>query len=246
MSGPSKANAALLTCTGLRVGYAGRAILPALELELRPSELLCIIGRNGCGKTTLARTLLGLLPAVSGQLERRRDLRLAYLPQKSNLDEFYPLLARDVVQMGSLRDRSFFGFGSRAPTEAVESALVRLELGAVADRPYRELSEGQKQRVLFARLLASDPELAILDEPTSAMDAVAEREAFALLAAQREQDSSAFVMVTHDLELVRRHADRVLFVDRDAARLEVGVADEVLRGDVFRRRGFEGVEASRD
>ena len=152
----------LLACEQLRVGHAGRAIVPAIDLALRPGELVAVVGRNGTGKTTWFRTALGLLPPVSGQVVTRPGLRLSYVPQRTQLDPLYPLLARDVVAMGVERGLSFARPRLRAP-QIARVAIERVGAGAFADQPFRALSEGQKQRVLLGRLYASEPELALLD-----------------------------------------------------------------------------------
>ena len=172
----------LFECQALRVGIGGRAILPALDLSVKSGQFWAIVGRNGAGKTTWLRTLLGLLPAVSGRVKAAQDVRVSYLPQRSGLDDLYPLLAREVVSIGAQRGWSFLGaLGSRGHEEKVERALAEVDASELSEKPFRSLSEGQKQRVLFARLVAGDAEIAILDEPTSAMDKVAEREAFELI-----------------------------------------------------------------
>lgn len=222
---------------GLRVGHAGRALLPPIDLEIRAGELWAVVGRNGSGKTTWMRTVLGLLPPVAGKIERRdRELRISYLPQRAGLDELYPALSRDVVAMGLDRGWSFLKPRQHDWRARVDDALEEMGVAQLADVPFRALSEGQKQRVLFARLSAADSELALLDEPTSAMDMVAEREAFELLDALRERRRMAIVVVSHYLGLARDFADRVLLLDRDTPAVVCGTPEEVFSHATFRER----------
>ena len=102
--------------------------------------------------------------------------------------------------------------------------------------PFRRLSEGQKQRVLFARLAAARAELALLDEPTSAMDVVAECEAFKLLDGMRKKQRTTIVVVSHYLGVAREYADRVILMDRDTPAVVIGTADEVFSHELFRER----------
>ncbi len=225
----------LLRCSGLRVGHRGRAVLPAIDLEIRQAQLWAVIGRNGSGKTTWLRTALGLLPPVAGRVEHARpDLRFSYVPQKSGVDDLYPLRARDVVRMGTDRGASFLRplFG-REPA-SITRALAEMGVGDLADRPFRSLSEGQKQRVLFARLSVSDAELAVLDEPTSAMDVVAEREALRLLDGLRRTQKMAIVIVSHFLGLAPEFADRAVLLDGATPAVVVGTPDEVLAHPAFK------------
>lgn len=224
----------LLSCERLRVGHGGRALVPPVDLTLRPSEFVAVVGRNGTGKTTWFRTVLGLLPPVSGRVTAKPGLRLSYVPQRAQLDPLYPLLARDVVAMGIDRGASFARLRLRMPA-AVGAALERAGAGAFAGRPFRALSEGQKQRVLLARLLASDPELALLDEPTSAMDGVAEREALAIIDGLRRERGTTVVVISHYLGLIREYADRVILFDSACETVLVGPTDEVLGHAVFHR-----------
>ncbi len=211
----------LLRTRALEIGHGGRPLLPPMDLELMPGEFWAVIGRNGCGKTTWLRTLLGLMPAVGGAVERRPGLRVAYLRQQGGVDDLYPLTARDVVAMGTLRSRACFGPARRQARE-VDRALDLVGAAELARAPFRTLSVGQRQRVLFARIAASRPELALLDEPTSAMDLLAEREAFELLARLRAAAGVTVVVVTHYVRLVAEHADRALLLDRDTPAVVAG------------------------
>jgi zinc transport system ATP-binding protein len=118
---------------------------------------------------------------------------------------------------------------------AVSEALEQAGATALADRPFRTLSEGQKQRVLLARLIASRPELALLDEPTSAMDAVAERETLAALDAARKRSGTTIVVVSHYLGMVRELADKMILFDASCSSVVVGDPAHVLEHEAFHR-----------
>jgi len=228
---------ALLICQGLLVGYRGQAILPRVDVALRRGELWAVIGRNGSGKTTWLRTLLGLLAPVGGEVRHAvSGLRLNYLAQRQTFDDAYPLRARDVVEMGLERGAGFWRRDRQAASSSVSRALALVGASDLSQRPFRELSEGQKQRVLFARLAAAEPDLAVLDEPTSAMDLVAEREALQLLARLRREVGMGIVIVSHYLGLAREFADQALFLDRDLGHVVSGTPSEVLEHESFRGR----------
>lgn len=236
-SGAERATAgeALLECKQLRVGYRA-PLLPAIDLTLRRGELWVVIGRNGSGKTTWLRTVLGLLPALGGEVWRRPACKLAYLAQRQSFDDHYPLEVRDVVAMGLERGSSFAKPRPPDREQRVLRALALVHAAELQRRPFRQLSEGQKQRVLLARVAAAEPDLAVLDEPTSAMDVVAEREAFELIARLRDELDACIVVISHDLELGREFADRVLLLDRDSGEVLEGEPTEVLAPDALRRR----------
>ncbi|MCB9762154.1 MAG: ATP-binding cassette domain-containing protein [Alphaproteobacteria bacterium] len=223
----------LLRCEKLEVGYGGKAILPPVDLELRAGEFWAVIGRNGSGKSTWFRTLLGLLPAVSGRvLQPGGPVELAYVGQRMAFDPLFPVTAREVVTMGTMRRWSFLKPSLKAPP-IVDEALEAVDAAGLATRSFRALSEGQKQRVLLARMVASGARLALLDEPTAAMDAVAERQAMELIDRVRQRFGMAVLVVSHHLEATLPLAERALFVDPDHDAVVVGAVDDVCRHRVF-------------
>ncbi len=228
-------SAALLRCQDLVVGYAGRGVLPPITMQVLEGEFWVVVGRNGSGKTTWFRTLLGLLRPVSGEIHWPTPRpNLAYVPQRSAFDELYPLPALDVVRMGAERGLSFLRPGG-GQVQAARQALEEVDALPLAARTFRSLSEGQKQRVLLARMIAGQARLALLDEPTAAMDAVAEEEAMAMLDQLRRKHGMAVVVVSHHLPVALRHADRLLFLDPEAG-VEVGTPEQVRQSEAWSAR----------
>lgn len=229
----------LLRCAGLTLGYGGRALLPPIDLSVRAGEFWAVVGRNGSGKSTWFRTVLGLQAPVAGVVDRCAGKgRYAYVAQRMSFDELWPMTAEEVVTLGLLRRWSFLR--PQAGHARVAEALDAVGATALRHRSFRSLSEGQKQRVLLARMVASGAALALLDEPTAAMDAVAEREAMALLDALRRRFGLAVLVVSHHLEATRAFADRALFLDPDDQAVVVGTAAEVFRHPAFTARYGSG------
>lgn len=227
-------SAPLLTCQGLTVGYDGRAILAPIDLSLGRGEFWAVVGRNGSGKTTWFKTLLGLQPPVTGRIDRPGNAPIAYVPQRSAFDPLYPVPVREVVAMGAERGWSFLRpFATHH--ERVAQALDAVGAAHLADRTFRSLSEGQKQRVLLARMIASDAKLALLDEPTAAMDAVAEAEAMHLLDDLRKRFDLTVVVVSHHLAAAFAHAGHILFLDPDEG-VVVGTPDEIRASAAYAAR----------
>jgi len=204
-----------------------------MDLSIRRGQVLGVIGRNGAGKSTFFKTLMGLHAPLGGRLRAAATLRRAYVPQVSALDAVLPVRAREVVSWGRLSGWSFLRRSSAADRDAVERAIVDAEASAFADRPYAELSEGQKQRILLARLLAADAELLLLDEPTAAMDPVAERHTYARLGRLAHEHGKAVVVIAHAVGVVARAADELLWLDRDGGHVVHGPPADVLGNDAF-------------
>ncbi len=194
-----------------------------MNVELLRGDYLGIVGPNGAGKSTLLLGMLGVLSVQEGVIHRQPDLRVGYVPQRTALDDIFPLTARDIVRMGHELAASC----SHAP-EDIERVLNRVGLEKLGDRRFAELSGGQKQRVLLARALVVDPELLILDEPTNGLDFPSEIAIMALVDELHRQGRS-IVLVTHQLNLVANHAAHLALVGD--GRVVAGSRDDLLSGD---------------
>ncbi len=225
----------LLTCDGLVIGHRNRPLLPAIHFGVRPGTFLAVVGRNGSGKSTWLRTMLGLVRPVGGRLTRKPGLRLGYMPQVMTLDPLLPIRAADLVEWGRLDNWDFIGAGRRAANSAASiEALTATKATALGDTLFRDLSEGQKQRVLLARTIARGADVAFLDEPTAAMDAVAEATAMTCLKDLTRQRGMTVVVVSHLLGMVARFADQVLFFDREGGVTVAGTPAEIFAHPAFR------------
>ena len=232
MTAPHAHEIALRT-HGLVVGHRGRGLLPPLDLELERGHLLLVLGRNGAGKTTLVRTLLGLLPPVAGAVAWAPGARRAYVAQAGSLDPTLPVRATDVVAWGGLRGWDFARPWRRTPPATIGASLTALSVADLARRPLRELSGGQVQRVMFARVLASGADVAVLDEPTASMDAAGERAVYSTLSRLAHERGFAIVVVTHAVTAALGSCDRILLLDADGG-VVYGPAREVTRSEAYR------------
>lgn len=226
--------AAPITLHELTVSYRGHPAVHHLSGSFAAGVLTAVVGPNGAGKSSLLGAIGGVIPGFEGRIERLSSLRLAYLPQASELDRSFPVQVHEVVAMGLWSRIGSFGAPTEADQDRVGRALAAVALTGFERRLIGELSAGQVQRVLFARVLLQDAQLILLDEPFNAIDARTTADLLALL--QRwKQESRTVIVVLHDLDQVREHFDEVLLLARE--RVAWGPTAEVLRAEhLFRAR----------
>jgi zinc transport system ATP-binding protein len=230
----STTHARVLEVSSLVVGYAGRGILPPASFALAREEMWALVGRNGGGKTTLLRTLLGLLPKVGGSFAWAPGAKVGYVPQRSELDLSAPMRVCDVVAQGLEHNWSFLVPGLvRRERGRIEKVLAEVGMGHLFAQPFSQLSDGQRQRVLVARALVNDPDVLILDEPTNGMDVASERAAFDLFARLKSARHLAIIVVSHHMTMLGSRASHVVWVDKDEGHFKAGDVDLIRQDPSF-------------
>lgn len=207
---------------GVSLGYDREAVLSDVDLVLRRGERVAVLGPNGAGKTTLLRGILGLVRARRGEV-RCAARRFGLVPQRDRLDPLFPITARELVLQGAAgRVRGWHRSLGEADRSRAESLLDELGLRSHADRLLAHLSGGQRQRALVARAMLTDPEVLLLDEPTSGVDAESTRVVLGQVERAARQAGVASLMVTHDLGALRGQVDHVWRVERGGVTIEPG------------------------
>ena len=196
--------APLVTLDGVTCRYGnGPAVLDHIDLVIRPGDFTGFVGPSGSGKTTLLRVLLGLVQPVHGSVSTRAGLRVGYVPQVETINWNFPVTVFEAVLM-SARNGRRGPWASTGEKLAVGGVLDRLGIGDLGDRHIRQLSGGQQQRVFIARALFSNPDLLLMDEPTSGVDVRTRHEVLHLLS-DLNHDGLAVVVTTHDLNGIAAH-----------------------------------------
>jgi len=193
-------NKTLVEIENMYAGYNGTAVLKAIDLQIFEQDFLGIIGPNGGGKTTLIKTILGLLKPFSGNIIYENELlktRIGYMPQTHQLDRKFPIIVSEVVESGLISEKNLSRSIRRAKTKDI---IQRMDIENVAGKAIGELSGGQLQRTLLARAVINDPELLILDEPNSYVDKRFESYFYELL--KEINQTTAIVLVSHDIGMV--------------------------------------------
>lgn len=204
---------ALLSCENVALGYDFRVIRSGVSFSVNPGDYLCIVGENGCGKSTLMRTILGLQPPVEGKIIMGEGLcaeEIGYLPQQSDAQKDFPASVREIVRSGFLGRCGLRPFYNREEKRLAAQAMERMEISHLEKRCYRELSGGQKQRVLLARAFCAARRLLFLDEPVSGLDPKMTREMYRLIETLNREDGLAVVMISHDIAEAVRYASHIL------------------------------------
>jgi len=224
-----------LTVRGLAFGHHRRALGTGLDLDVNAGEVLCLLGPNGCGKTTLFRTVLGLIPSLGGsvaiggtdarQLTRPQMARhVAYVPQAHT--GVFAYRVEDVVLMGRAVRVGLFAMPGAHDREQALHALQRLGIAHLRERRYTEISGGERQLVLVARALVQEAPLIVMDEPTASLDFGNQRAVLREIAGLAGR-GIAILMSTHQPEHALRIADRVALM-KTARLLAVGPTRAVM------------------
>jgi len=211
----------LVSLRDVSLGYDSAPVLQGVNLAIFPGSLVGLAGPNGSGKTTLFRAILGLLPVLGGSLSRNCPLaNFGYVPQSAALDPQFPLSAAEIVEMGAYgRVRSYQVFPKKEKQRAGE-VLDQVGIRHLMSKSFFSLSGGQKQRVLIARALMVMPQIMILDEPLSGVDEESRRTITDVLIKLTHEKGLAVFFSSHDLEMVKRVADRIVRVDKGKVWLE--------------------------
>ena len=188
----------------LSVYYGQTAALNDISLNVADGEYLGIIGPNGGGKSTLLKTMLGLVPVTCGEVEiygkksDKNSICIGYVPQFSSVDKQFPISGFEVVLTGRLNKRllPFFSYNKNDKNE-INELLEKVGILNLAQRRISDLSGGEFQKMLIARALALKPKLLLLDEPTASVDASSREQIFSLLAQLNK--NMTIILVTHDL-----------------------------------------------
>ena len=210
----------ILEARQLAIGYGDRVIGQGLDVAVGPGEVLALLGPNGGGKTTLLKTLLGLIPPLAGEVliagRRLSELALkdrakllAYVPQVHA--GTFAFTVEDVVLMGRTAHGGILSRPSERDREIAAAAIARLGIMALAGRPYTLISGGERQLALIARALAQEPRLVVLDEPTASLDFG--NQGIVMAEIRRLAETGlAVVFSTHDPNHALRHADRAMLI----------------------------------
>jgi iron complex transport system ATP-binding protein len=234
--------AARLAVEDLSYGYAGRVVGRDISFSVKAGEVLCVLGRNGEGKSTLFKTILGLLAPragavrVDGELTagwtpRRRALKFGYVPQSGG--GVFPFTVSELVLMGRTAHRGPFDAPSAADRAVAQDAIATVGIEHLARREWQRISGGERQLALIARALAQEPRILVLDEPTASLDFGNQLRVLDVIRSLAETQGLTVLLSTHHPEQAFACADRVAVL-ASGELLRIGSPAEVVTADTLR------------
>ena len=231
----------IFSAAGLAVGYRGRAVLRDIDVRLRRGQILTLIGPNGAGKSTILKTVTRQLSAIAGTVYIGRE-ELSGLGQAALAKTMAVVLTErvqpemmtcyDVAAMGRYPYTGRFGTLSAADHAIVRAALRRVRAEEIAGQDFTRVSDGQRQRVLLARALCQEPEILILDEPTSFLDIRHKIDLLDILLEESRSRRLTVILSLHEIDLAEKISDLVMCVTGEGV-TRVGTPEEVFSDDAI-------------
>ncbi len=213
--------------------YGAKTVLRDIDVHIHAGQFMALLGPSGSGKTTLLKILLGVLAPTQGQVKvAGGSLRCGYVPQIEQVDWNFPATVEQMVWMGLRQHTCIWPWPTRQDRQRIAEALERLEIPDLMQRPIGSLSGGQQQRVFVARALVANPDLLVLDEPTSDMDVYSTERTLHLLA-DLNRAGQTIIISTHDLNAASSHLPWVVCVNQTV--VAQGPPADVYRKEILDR-----------
>ena len=222
---------ALITIQNLSLGYESRAIIENLNFSVNTGDYLCIVGENGCGKTTLMKTLLHLQEPIDGSILTGDGLKkneIGYLPQQTIVQKDFPASVREIVLSGCQGRCRLRPFYTREEKDLADTNMQRMGILDLKNRCYRELSGGQQQRVLLARALCATRKILLLDEPVSGLDPKVTSQMYETIQ-KLNKEGITIIMISHDIKAAVRYASHILHIGE---KIFFGTREEYMESDI--------------
>ncbi|MBR3124327.1 MAG: ABC transporter ATP-binding protein [Mogibacterium sp.] len=225
-------------------GYGHKVIVAGAEIVVQPGEIVTLIGPNGAGKSTVLKTIAGQLEPVAGTIYIGEAERSTYAlneiakKQAVMLTERKPaekMTCEEVVSLGRYPYTGRLGILSENDKKIVRDTMELVHVSELAERSYDQISDGQRQRLLLARAICQEPQIMILDEPTSYLDIRHKLEFLDLLKSLTQEKKIGVIMSMHELELAHLVADKVICISAEGKVEKVGSPEEVFTDELISR-----------
>ena len=220
----------MINVSRLSLSHGGKVLFKDLSFHLGKGQIAAIMGTNGRGKTTLLRAILGLIPSQQG--DTCLSAEVAYVPQQESIT--FPYTVRTMVMLGRVRHMRWYASPGIVDRDITQSCLELMGLLPLADKPFDQLSGGERQLVCIARALASEPEIIILDEPASALDLSNQDRVLSTLRALSTRQGITVLFTTHSPQHAQHIADNTLLLYPEGEYL-YGPSGEILTDEPLTR-----------
>jgi zinc transport system ATP-binding protein len=213
----------IIEVQNLSVRYGATEALSNISCQIEKGDFVGLVGPNGGGKTTLAKAILGLTPIAIGKISLFGQAigafgdyeKIGYLPQKhTGINPLFPATVAEVILLGILSTKKWPKKNNQNDWSKVDSLCESFGIANLKDKLISELSGGEQQKVMLARALISEPELLILDEPSTALDPNSREQFFAHLKELNSQKQTTIILITHDTGYIGQYANKLLYIDR--------------------------------
>lgn len=213
----------IIEVINLTVNYDEIEAIKSVSFSVKKGDFVGLVGPNGGGKTTLAKAILGLIPKRKGKIflfgKEQKNFnqfsKIGYLPQKqSNINQLFPATVEEIVFLGLLSQKKRPKIFSKQDKEKIDETLSFLKIFNLKNKILFDLSGGQQQKVFLARALVSDPQLLILDEPSTALDPASREDFFKLVKKLNQEKKTTVILITHDTGYIGSYANKLLYIDR--------------------------------
>lgn len=207
-----------LECKNITIGYEKDVVVSDVSFSVEKGEYISIVGENGTGKSSILKSILGLIPIKSGEIEfedRLLKSHIGYLSQQNPMHKEFPASVYEVVLSGCQNSKGLSPFYSKKSKAMARKNIIRLGMEEYIKKSFADLSGGQKQRVLLARALCATEKMILLDEPVTGLDPIAIREMYTLVERLNRDFNITIIMVTHDIEKALEYSDRILHLSRE-------------------------------
>lgn len=209
----------IFECKDVTLGYENKVVAKNLNFKIDQGDYLCVVGENGTGKSTLIKTLLGLIKPLNGEVianvQGKNHKGVGYLPQQTQAQKDFPASVWEVVLSGVLNNDHRCPFYNKKDKAEVEKNMEKLNILDLKKRCYRELSGGQQQRVLLARALCATDSVLILDEPVTGLDPAASMELYETIKDLNKKENVTIIMVSHDIKNALNYATHILHLEQE-------------------------------
>ena len=232
----------IIKTDNLTIGYNGKPLIKDINITVKKGEIITIIGPNGAGKSTLLKSLARQLEPIEGSifLEDKKLLEMSGSELSKKVAILFTdrikgemMSCFDVVATGRYPYTGYFGVLGKKDIEIVENTMKLVKVEELRDKDFKKISDGQRQRIMLARALCQEPEIVLLDEPTSFLDIRHKLEFLSILEKMKEDRKLTVIMSVHELDIAQKISDRILCLKGDKVE-KFGAPEEIFTKDFIR------------